>query len=283
MREYIQREDDIDRRNMQEYTLGLRDYAQRAVEILLDILAGIPGKSTYAAIQEMINSCPESNLCARLKALAFKRLEQDSELEPWTVSQFIQFHQKLTMIPATHDQLFGLAVELIEDLKEWLENGNDSPSRTWMNVNDETEMRNLIMGQLSRFSGGRCTFAQEAELANAQRPDIWVQNQNVDSPVPVELKLLEKWTGPQLCERLRNQLVGDYLRETNARSGVMLLVWRGSSTQKKWEINGAMVDLSQLADALKGYWQSIEACYPEVDDLSIILFELTRRAQVSAS
>ncbi len=283
MRQFIQHEDNIDRRNMQEYTLGLRDYAQRAVEILLEILARIPGKSTFAAIHEMIDSCHDSNICARLKALAFKRLEQDSELEPWTILQFNQFHRELTMIPETHDQLFSLAVELIEDLKEWLENGNDSPSCTWRNVNDETEMRNLILGQLRIFSRGRCTFAQEAELANAQRPDIWVQNPDVDSPVPVELKLLEKWSGPQLCERLRNQLVGDYLRERNARSGVMLLVWRGSTTREKWKINGSMVDLSQLAEALKGYWQSIEAGYPEVDELSIILFDLTRRAQVSAS
>ena len=91
-------------------------------------------------------------------------------------------------------------------------------------------MRNLVAGWLNLNWGNAYTTAQEPELANNQRMDIWLQNPNVQSPVPVELKVLDKksWTGPKLCERLRNQLAGDYLREGRSAAVWMLLVWRGS-------------------------------------------------------
>lgn len=69
--------------------------------------------------------------------------------------------------------------------------------------------------------------AQENEMLNAQRPDIWVQRQNI-AAVPIGLKLQENgWTGPELCERLRNQLSGDYLRAEAGGRGIMLLVGQG--------------------------------------------------------
>jgi hypothetical protein len=106
----------------------------------------------------------------------------------------------------------------------------------------------------------------------------------VTSPVPIELKLLENWTGPRLCERLRNQLVGDYLREPSARFGVMLLVWRGTDqAQRRWEINGSRVELNKLASALKLYWNSIANEYPDIDDIAVIVIDLTMRSQVSDS
>ena len=145
-------------------------------------------------------------------------------------------------------------------------------------------MRNLIAGWLNQTSQRQFTIAQEAEIANAQLPDIWVQYQSVNSPVPIELKLLEKWTGPKLCERFRNQLVGDYLREPSARFGVMLLVWRGiDQSQRRWEINGSRVYLKELARALKHYWNSIADEYPDVDDIAVIVIDLTMRSQVSDS
>jgi len=188
------------------------------------------------------------------------------------------------MTPATQRQLFELVVHRLVDLKSWLECGNDSPWQIWQRAEREIEMRNLIAGWLNQTSQRQFTIAQEAEIANAQRPDIWVQCQSVNSPVPIELKLLEKWTGPELCERFRNQLVGDYLREPSARFGVMILVWRGTDqAQKRWEINGSRVDLKELASTLKLYWNSIADEYPDVDDIAIIVIDLSLRAQVSKS
>ncbi len=114
--------------------------------------------------------------------------------------------------------------------------------------------------------------------------DIWLHNTNVRSPVPIELKLLDKgWTGPKLCERLRNQLVGDYLREESAGCGVMLLVWQGRNPEKRWTINGRRVRLSEIANALKLYWQSIADKFTGVEAVDVVVIDLAMRARVCNS
>ena len=129
------------------------------------------------------------------------------------------------------EHVFDLTVDRLTDLKNWLERGDDSPYVTWQKAQSENEMRVLIAGWLNQRWGNPYTVAQEPELANSRRMDIWLQSQNVKFPVPIELKLLDKdWTGPKLCERMRNQLVGDYMRGGTERCGLMLLVWKGSQS-----------------------------------------------------
>ena len=194
------------------------------------------------------------------------------------------FDKSQTITPATHRQLFDLTVHRLIDLKNWLERGNDSPWQTWQRVNEETEMRTLIAGWLNQHCCRQYTTAQEPELANSQRMDIWLHNTNVRSPVPIELKLLDKgWSGPKLCERLRNQLAGDYLREESAGCGVMLLVWQGKMHKKHWKINSHRVELSELANAMKLYWQGITDEFPGIEAIDVVVIDLTQREQVSDS
>lgn len=186
--------------------------------------------------------------------------------------------------PTTHRQLFDLTVDRLIDLKAWIEHGNDSPYKTWQRASDETEMRNLVAGWLKSQSFGRYSCAQENELPNRQRPDIWTQNAVVGSPVPIELKLLDKgWSGPKLCERLRNQLVGDYLREETAGCGVMLLIWQGKSNQTRWRIGDRQIALTNLEEALESYWFTIANNFPGVVAIKVILIDLTVRDAKSDS
>ena len=45
---------------------------------------------------------------------------------------------------------------------------------------------------LNQRWGNPFTVAEEPELANRQRTDIRLQSQSIPSPVPIELKLLDK-------------------------------------------------------------------------------------------
>src|SRR5690606_2094997 len=126
--------------------------------------------------------------------------------------------------------------------------------------------------------------AQENELPNRQRPDIWVQSEHVASPVPIELKLLDQdWSGPALCERLRNQLAGDYLREVAAGCGIMLLIWRGRSNKARWMIGGHAAARQELADALNAYWHTVAVVFPGVVSIKVLLIDLTVRDFKSAT
>ena len=284
MHRHIRAQDDIERAGKGVYSPELRDDAQDGRNVLFNQLSEIPGKETYVALTELARDHPDVNYRPWMRKLAYKRAEQDADLEPWSAQQVRDYDQHQATTPTTHRQLFDLTVDRLIDLKAWIERGNDSPYKTWQRASDETEMRNLVAGWLSNQSFGRYTCAQENELPNRQRPDIWTQNSGVASPVPVELKLLDKgWSGPKLCERLRNQLVGDYLREETAGCGVMLLIWQGRSTRSRWQIGDRRVALTDLEEALESYWNSIASTFPGVVAIDVILIDLTVRDAKSES
>ena len=105
----------------------------------------------------------------------------------------------------------------------------------------------------------------------------------IPSPVPIELKLLDKgWSGPALCKSLREQLAGDYLREATGGYGLMVLFWQGSQTDRRWRIDGRLVDISDLCEALKEHWETISNSFPNVEAIEVELIDLTTRGKVSS-
>lgn len=282
MHEHIRTSEDIDRVGKGAYSPNLRDNAQNARDRLFKLLSENPGKEAYFALKELIAEHPDSNHRPGMAKSAHNRAQVDGDIESWTAEQVHEFSIELTITPATQRQLFDLTVSRITDLKNWLERGNDSQYRTWQRAEDENEIRNLVTSTLNHRRDNSFTTAQEPELPNRQRVDIWLQAPKVQLPIPIELKLLDKgWTGPKLCERLRNQLAGDYLREANERYGLMLLVWQGSSPGRRWRINGKLISVPNLCDALKQYWQSISKFFPNVADIDVLLIDLTVRAYQS--
>lgn len=278
MHRHVRAKDDIERAGKGVYSPELRDDAQDCRDALFNQLSKIPGKETYIALTELAREHPDANYRPWMQKLAYERAEEDADLEPWSPQQVREYDQYQVRTPVTHRQLFDLTVDRLIDLKNWVERGNDSPYKTWQRADGETEMRNLVAGWLNHQSLGCYTCAQENEFPNRQRPDIWIQNARVSSAVPIELKLLDKgWSGPELCERLRNQLAGDYLREETAGCGVMLLVWQGCSVQKQWHIEERLAPLAELQDALQSYWNTIADSFPRVIKIEVILIDLTVR------
>ena len=283
MLQYIRMEEDINRAGMGVYSPGLRDDAQSARDRLFNLIAETPGKASYTIINQLIQEHSDPDLRFWMAKQAYKRAEEDGDLEPWSAEQVSAFHKSQTIRPETNRQLFDLTINRLLDLKNWLERGDDSPYETWQRADNEPEVRTLIAGWLNQQRRDQYTTAEEPEIANSQRMDIRLNNPSVISPVPIELKLLENWSGPKLCERLRNQLAGDYLREEHARCGVMLLVYQGIVQRKRWRINGSLVELESLAGALKSYWKSIAGEFPGVDAIDVITIDLTHRQEVSDS
>lgn len=279
MHKYIRASEDIDRVGGGVYSPELRDDAQDARNMLFNLLVEMPGKESYIAITELITEHPDASFRDWMTHQAHKRAVLDGDLPPWTVEQVREFGRSLTLVPTTNRELFEQGVLQLRELKHWLEQGNESPYAAWQAVKGETKIRGLVAGELNRRGKTLFRCAQENEFPNRQRPDIWLLNNDVPAPVPIELKVLdESWSGLKLCERLRNQLVGDYLREDGAECGIMLLVWQGRAAAKQWRIDGKLVSLDELADALKRYWSSIANDYPGVSATDVVVIDLTRRA-----
>jgi hypothetical protein len=282
MHRYVRAKDDIERAGKGVYSPELRDEAQEARNLLFNQLSEIPGKAAYTMLIELAGDHPDESYRSWMRIRARGRAVSDADLEPWSAEQVYEFAREAERTPTTARQLFELTCARLLDFKDWVERGNDSPATTYQRVEMETEMRNLVAAWLNQQARGRYTTAQEPEYANAQRSDFWIQAPTVPMPVPVELKLADKgWSGPDLCERLRNQLVGDYLRERRATAGLMLLVWQGREPDRHWEIAGERLAFPALADGLKRYWASIANDYPGVEAIEVIGVDLTLRGQKS--
>jgi hypothetical protein len=188
-----------------------------------------------------------------------------------------EFQDKLERTPSTHRELAELTEFRLLDLKDELENGDSSIADILEGVDAESKFRKYIGKDLRDKSYGRYSSPQEEELADAKKTDIRIHGVGFDRPVPIELKIADKWTGPQLLERLENQLCGDYLRDNRSSRGIYLLVFRGK--KHGWVVdNNNKVDFDGLTQALRDQWTRLSPDYPNVDDIRVIGIDLTKRS-----
>ena len=164
----------------------------------------------------------------------------------------------------------------LDDLKLELEEGDASEASLLRRAEDEGEVRTWFASHLRANSSGHYSVPPEEELADRTRPDLRIHNANVDAPVPIELKISDNWTYSELSERLRNQLVGQYLRDDRSRFGVFLMTWHGG---KRWRYQnrGAVLTLNQLVVRLQQEAHEIAVENPNVDSLAVVGIDLTRR------
>ncbi|WMJ08814.1 hypothetical protein [Nitrosomonas sp. sh817] len=278
MHEYIRREDDIDRTGKGVYSPELRDDAQDARDNLFKLLNQIPGKESFLALMEIAEAHPNEKSRQWIMLQAKTKAEQEGDIETWLPKQVKDFNDKLERTPRNHNELHELAVLRFLDLKDDLEHGDSSIASTLQKITLEPEMRKFIGRELRKEALGRYDITQEEELADAKRIDLRFQGMGFDGPIPVELKLADNWTGPDLFERLENQLCGDYLRDNRSNRGIFVLVYRGK--KEHWEMpdSAKRLDFLGLVVALQKYWQHISPKFLGVDDITVIGIDLTKRS-----
>lgn len=276
--EYVRRAEDIERAGTGVYSPGFRDDAQDARENLLAALRAQTGKEAFIALSDIALHHPHLASRPYFAQYAHEQAQLACAGAPWSEAQAWQFQQTQESTPATHRQLYDLAVRRLEDLKHSLEQSDSSNAPMLALVAAEKHIRVYIGEWLRDRAGGRYSATQEEEFADAKRADIRFLGKGFDAPVPIELKLANNWTGPKLFERLENQLCGDYLRDNRSSCGIFLLVYRGEP-EKTWQLPGmrATVDFTGLVRGLQERWATLAPTLPQVHEISIIGIDLTRR------
>lgn len=279
MHRYIRQIDDIDRAGKGVYSPGLRDDAQEARSALLSFIVETPGKEAFLALMEVAADHPDEESRPWAAYRAKNKAAQDADFAPWTAEQVREFAADLERTPASHHELWDLAVDRLINLKNDLEGGDTSLAPILLLATKETTVRNFIGGWCRDRAAGRYTIPQEEELADAKRPDLRFQGAGFDAPVPIELKLTDAgWTGPSLFERLENQLCGDYLRDVRSSRGIFLLVHNGGKTWWEHPAGGRLESFETLLQALRQHWEVLSSRMANVEDIAIIGINLTKRA-----
>ncbi|MDG5487689.1 hypothetical protein NYR55_03495 [Sphingomonas sp. BGYR3] len=277
MHRYIREKDDIQRAGGGVYSPGPRDDAQDARNALFAFIKETPGKDAYLALLEMARAHPAEDSRPWMTFHARAKAAIDADIAAWTPGEVREFNDTLIRTPRNHRELWYLAIDRLEALKHDLEGGDSSIASLLQAVDQETEFRKFIGGWCRDRAGGRYNIPQEEELADAKRPDLRFLGVGFDAPVPTELKIADKWTGPHLFERLEIQLCGDYLRDVRSSRGIFALVYLGDKTY--WELpdGGRAESFDDLVEALRAHWSQISNQFPEVEDIAVIGVDLTRR------
>ena len=133
--------------------------------------------------------------------LAHRRAAEDAEQEAWLASNVLSFAAQAEKDPRSARDLFDLVCNRLDDLKLDLEEGDASEARILRRIDQETELRTWFANRLRRAARGRYSLPPEEELADATRPDLRIHASAVDAPVPIELKIADKWSYAELVER----------------------------------------------------------------------------------
>ncbi|EMR47911.1 NACHT domain-containing protein [Pseudomonas putida] len=274
--------DDIDRIGGDVYSPGLRDDAQGARDALLAFIRETPGKEAFLALEDIARVHPAERLRPWCTLYAQQKATADSQTPPWAPSKVADFHQALESTPVDHRELWNLAIDRLLDLKHDLEDGDSSIAEILLLATQETSIRKFIGNWCRERAAGRYVIPQEEQLADDKRPDFRMHGCQFDGPVPIELKLADKWNGSQLFERLENQLGGDYLRDIRSSCGIFLLVNHGG--KKTWKTPGRKgVAFAELVSELQQHWQTLAPRYPNVEDIMVIGIDLTKRGAGAGS
>jgi hypothetical protein len=253
-----------------------RHEAQEARGRLLELLCGIPGRPTYDALQELSRFHAEQRPKDRMLVLADRRAGADVEPHPWKPHDVPEFAEEAERTPETQQELFGIALSRLDDLKlEW-EEGDESDARLVACVENEVELRLVVAGRLRQAAAGRYTPGSEEELANKKRTDVRLHSPAVDARIPIEIKIAGQWTADEMRERLENQLVKQYMGE--ARYGVFLVVNRGGKKDRKqWTIDGKRSDFKRVVARLQQEARSLAAKSSPIEGLEVVGIDLTKR------
>ncbi|GAC1604882.1 MAG: hypothetical protein NVS3B3_01730 [Aquirhabdus sp.] len=274
---YIRFEDDIDRNNGGVYSPTPRDHAQDARDRIPKIIANTRGQASFKALVKMANDDRTFRANYYLE-YAYQRACLDADCESWTSNDIVHFIKDAEISPKNNSELFELAANRLLDLKHELEDGDNSVASLLLKSTEETEHRKYIACWLRYHSLRRYSVVQEEELANSQRPDIRIHVPTLNAAIPIELKIADKWTGAELFERLRNQLLGDYLRDNQSNHGIFLLVYLGGKKYWQEKKTTQRFIFEAVIEELQKYASQLATEHHKVQEIKVIGINLTKRA-----
>ena len=274
--QYIKVEEDT--RHEGVYSPGMRDHAQETRSHLLHVIYDTPGRSSYDILMNLSKTVTYGFSKDRMDYLAKERAALDAELEPWHGRDVAEFAVSAEKQPQSEADLYELALVRLDDLKMDIEEGDESEAALLQKATKETEIRTVFANRLKKSSRTRYTVGSEEELADASKTDIRLNAPQVSAPVPIELKIADKWTLAQLHERMENQLIGQYM--LTSRYGIFLVVHTGGERGKKrWNDNDSkkMLSFAKLIGALKQHAAYLIKRHSNVAYLEVVGIDFTSR------
>jgi hypothetical protein len=196
----------------------------------------------------------------------------------WEPSDIRAFAKEFETEPKIDTDLFKILINRLRDIKHHVEKADTSIRQDLHKEDDEIRLRKWFANQLNMRSRKRYVVPQEEEIDQRQRPDLRIENPKVKGPVSVEIKWADKWSIAELYDGLEIQLMGQYLRDANARYGVYLL---GYIDRKGFWINPddkRHMNFNEVVQLLEERAKSLAEARPDVQMVTVIGIDFRSRS-----
>ena len=189
-----------------------------------------------------------------LRQMAVEVAARASEPVPMPLEVFRSLDEEQNLLPTDNRSIHNVLLNRLNDFFHFVKESEFSNRKTLQLVVEEPELRRNIASWLNDHSCAAYTVDQEAVKVEEKRTDIRLTSSCINIQTAIELKLDDKrnrWSGSQLEEALKNQLVGKYLSHKRCRSGCLLICMR---ERRKWEnpYNRKKMNLTETVDWLQG-------------------------------
>jgi len=240
---HVRPKDDISHEGA--YSPSARDHAQRGRSLLLGVVLNLGGVEGWNIKQKLANDPLFADFRDRALLLAREKAAQEADNQVFDISDILDLYQANEAPPATRDELFELMLNRLDDQEDRLLQ-DDSPRELWATISDERIMRREIARALADAANGVYSVDQESVTADEKETDIRLRVAKYDLQGVIELKIGDQkfYSGRDLRDTLRNQLVQKYMAPENRRAGCLLVTvatgraWQHPETDSKLDITG---------------------------------------------
>lgn len=227
------------------YTPGPRDHAERGRNAVLGAILDSKGTEAWAIKLDMVEDPLFAHFRDRLALIAREKAVEDADCAALSEAEVITFDRYGEAPPMTSEDMFAVLVDRLDDLDDLLLQ-DTSPRAAWALIGDEKVMRQAIAHQLQNASNHVYTVDQEAVTADEKETDIRLRVPSSGQQATIELKIGDRgWSGRDLRDTIKNQLVMKYMAAETCRSGC-LLVTVASARNWAHPENGEMLDIMGL-------------------------------------
>lgn len=265
------------------YTPDQRDYAEDARSTLLGMLLDIPGEGTVDALLHLRNE-PEFDWSReRFEVLADERAAKDSDLEPWSPQDVLEFMQTHETTPKNVTELFTVLEDRFDDIRDEIENGQFSNKAEirqdhvdWpKHKHDERVIQLAIARELNQRRADVYSNVREEEQEDRNEPDISVYRLGLPHHIPVEIKVSDSWSYNELEDTISDQIIGKYLKPAAATHGFLVMTYHGRKTYWQEGKGQPRLDFKGLIKALRSAAVKTCAEFDSVDFIGIIGIDLS--------
>ena len=253
-------------------------HAEHVRSGLLSRLLDTPGPEAHRVVMALAEEDDFADMADWMRLRARQRAAADAEFTTFTSTQVCDLENRLEAPPTDRDGLFQVMVDRLEDLDHDLRHSDFTDRQTVRSIEKETEMQRTLARRLVEGAKGAYQVTREEEVADGKHTDIRLAAVDGGQKAVIEVKIADRWSLPQLQQALRNQLLGQYLRDSTCKAGCLLLTYHGR--RQRWERqvhpgNKKRLTFSQVVGLLKEEARDIEQKNAYDVRLAVFALDLT--------